>query len=52
LIEFIIVFTDMDLSVFLNFNKIKSITTDVSVIGKALAHSKLLEVSQEGEKMG
>ena len=41
----------MDLSLFIKFNKIKVLTTDVSRIAKALKESKMLAVSEDGTKV-
>lgn len=39
----------VELSLFQNFNKMKALSTDVSVIAKALKKSDLLQVSEDGQ---
>lgn len=44
-------FADIDIDVFLRFNKIRTLTTDVSRIAKALSSSTMLKVSEDGTKV-
>lgn len=41
----------IDLSIFLSFNRIRALTTDVSTLAKALSSSTLLKVSENGTKV-
>lgn len=41
----------MDLDVFLRFNKVRALTTDMSKIVKALRSSTMLKVSDDGTKV-
>lgn len=51
LIHFIYFFSDVDLGVFANFNKLIALTTDTSRIAKALQRSTVLKVSENGTKV-
>ncbi|XP_058788956.1 la-related protein 7 [Phymastichus coffea] len=42
---------DVDLEIFLRFNKIRALTTDISKIAKALRDSQMLKVSDDGTKV-
>ncbi|XP_069123567.1 la-related protein 7-like isoform X2 [Argopecten irradians] len=41
----------IDISVFLNFNKVKALTSDTDALQKALKSSKKLQVSEDGQKV-
>lgn len=43
--------TDIDLSIFLRFNKIRALTTNVQDIADALRNSELLSLTEEGTKV-
>ncbi|XP_060075316.1 la-related protein 7-like isoform X2 [Ylistrum balloti] len=41
----------VDISLFMNFNKVKTLTTDISALQKSLKSSKKLQVSDDGQKV-
>lgn len=41
----------INLDIFLNFNKIKSLTLDTNIIGTALKQSELLQISEDGKRV-
>ena len=43
--------SDVDLNIFIKFNKIRNLTTDLSRIAKALKQSSMLSVSEDGTKV-
>lgn len=45
------IFSDIPLSVFLTFNKIKKLTTSLEEIRKSLESSPILQLSEDGEKV-
>lgn len=44
-------FSDVDLNIFIEFNKIRELTTDISRITKALQASTILSLSEDGTKV-
>lgn len=51
LFNWIFVSTDVDLDVFLRFNKIRTLTDDVNRVAKALKNSTILSLSEDGTKV-
>jgi hypothetical protein len=44
-------FTDVDISVFVRFNKIRALTTDIKDIADALRNSQFLSLTEDGTKV-